>query len=257
MLAVLTLWTAGVAASAAVVLSPVDVTLDLPWGGGDQQPTPAPVDASQVNAAYADVAAARRAAAAHVDAELRAAVRVAPLVAGLRSPQTVDATLDEVPVVTELVARVDPDRGEPLLDALDESLDRAETAVAAVRGDVATGSWQDEFLAAQLDVVEALRTWNAASREVHDVVAQRWELWTELVAEAAVLDEDRWLYRTEEEAAGTWEIAVDDRLDDLATATAALEEAAAARDDAAAVVDAADAHAAAVFADRPTPSPTP
>lgn len=256
MLAVLTLWTAGVTASAVVALGPV-----APWGAdgaeeGDGAST-APVDAAAVNAAYAAVAEARRVVAAHVDAELRAAVRVAPLVAGLRAPDSVDATLEEVPVVTELFARVDPAEGNPLLDDLEATLDSAEEAVAEVAGAVAPESWQAEFLAAQLDVVAALREWNAASRDVHAVVTERWELWSGLVEEAAVLDEDRWRYRTEEEAAGTWEIAVDGRLDDLAAATTALEEAAAARDDTAAEVEAADARAAEVFADRPAPAPSP
>ena len=219
-------------------------------------PSPTVVDAAAVNDAMAAVADARQAAAEQVDAELRAAVRVESMAMGLRSPSTVDTTLEEVPAVAALVEQTDPAHGVAALDRLDASLEAARDAVGATLAEVDRGSWQQDFLTAQRDVLDALATWGEASRDVHRVVDDNWELWQQVVAGAAALEENRWRYRTEEEAAGTWEIEVDDHLDPLADASAALAAATDARDDAATAVTAADQHAAEVFADRPTEQPS-
>ena len=128
--------------------------------------------------------------------------------------------------------------------------------MTATLDEVDAGSWYEEFLTAELEALDALGTWSQASRDVHRVVVDNWELWSEVVADAAALDENRWRYRTEEEAAGTWEIEVDDHLDALADATAALGAATDARDEAATAVVAADQRAADVFAERPSEQST-
>ncbi len=220
-------------------------------------PSPTAVDAAAVNDALAAVAAARGAAAAHVDAELRAGLRVEPLAQGLRSPSSVDATLEEVPSVTTLLDRVDPAAGDALLDDLDAALVAADEALVRTAGQAAAGSWQAEFLAAEQQVVAALGTWAGASRDVHDVAVATWPLWRDVVAAAATLDENRWRYRSEEEAAGTWEIEVAGDLDELSAAASSLTVAATSRDEAAAQVAAADERAAAVFARRPGEQATP
>ncbi len=223
-------------------------------GGG---PSPTTVDAAAVNDALAAVAAARGDVAAHVDAELRAGVRVEPMAMGLRSPSSVDATLEEVPTVVALFDRVDPAAGAALLDRLDAALAAADRALVDTAAQTEPASWQAEFLAAEREVVGALTTWAGASRDVHVVAVERWPLWREVVAAAATLDDDRWRYRSEEEAAGTWEIEVADDLGALTDAATALTTASTARDDAAALVAAADERAAAVFARRPVTQATP
>lgn len=225
-------------------------------GADAEAPTP-PVDAAAVNDALGAVAAARGDAATQVDAELRAGVRVEPMVVALRSPSTVDATLEEVDAVAALLDGVDPAAGDVLLDRLDAALGTADDALVATSGQAAPDSWQAEFLAVEREVVAALGAWAAASRDVHGVAATHWPLWRDVVARAATLHDERWRYRSEEEAAGTWEIAVADDLGTLNDASAALALAAAARDDAAALVAAADERAAAVFARRPAAQATP
>ena len=219
-------------------------------------PTPT-VDAAAVNDAMAAVADARRVAAEQVDAELRAATRVDPIVAGLRSPSSIDQTLEEVPAVVTLFERADPAAGVAVLDRLDTALATAEAAITDAAAQVGPETWQARFLTAQREVLVALEEWSAASREVHRVVQEHWELWQGVVDAAAALDENRWLYRTQEEAAGTWEIEIGDQLEPLAAAAAALGAATDARDEAATAVTAADARAAEVFAARPTPGSTP
>lgn len=221
-------------------------------GSGGADPSPS-VDASAVNDAMAAVADARRVAAEQVDAELRAAVRVEPVAVSLRSPSAIDATLEEVPEIVTLFERAEPAAGEATLDRLDAAVVTAEEAIADAAAQVGPDTWQADFLAAQRDVLAALETWSAASRDVHQVVLEHWELWQEVVDAAAALHENRWRYRTEEEAAGTWEIEVGDELDPLAAAAAELGPVTDARDEAATIVTAADAHAAEVFAARPTP----
>jgi hypothetical protein len=178
------------------------------------------------------------------------------LALGLRSPSSVDATLEEVPTVAALLDQVDPAAGDALLDRLDTSLVAADDALVRTEGQAAPGSWQADFLAAEREVVAALDAWSRASRDVHAVAVANWQLWRDVVGEAAVLDEDRWRYRSEEEAAGTWEIAVAGDLDALAAAATSLTELATARDEAAARVETADARAAEVFARRPTEQAT-
>lgn len=214
------------------------------------------MDAAAVNEAMAAVAEARAVAAEQVDAELRAAVRVAPLAMGLRSPSSIDETLDEVPAVAALFDRVDLAAGEPALDRLDTALDAAQGAVATTLDEADAGSWQAEFLTAQGEILDALEAWTQASGDVHEVVIQHWELWQEVVADAAALDENRWRYRTPEEAAGTWEIEIGDELQSLTDASAEVGVAADARDEAATEVVAADRAAAEVFAQRPTEQPS-
>lgn len=214
--------------------------------------TAAPVDASEVNDAFAALTDARGAAATAVDTELRAGVRVAPLAAGLRSPSTVDTALEDVPQAVTLFDRVDPDDVAPVLTRLDEALDRADAAGAAAR-DVATeGSWEARFLDAQAEAVTTLRTWNDASRAVHAVADDNWELWQQVVDAAAVFDENRFRYRTPEEAAATWEIEQGQATDQVMAADTELTGAATARDDAADAVAAADERVVEVFGERPS-----
>lgn len=227
--------------------------------GGDATATPSPtaVDASAVNNALAAVATARGAVAAHVDAELRAGVRVEPLVLALRSPSSVDSMLEEVPGVSALFDQVDPAAGEGLLDRLDMTLVAADDALVRTAEQADPVSWQADFLAAEREVIASLGAWSRASRDVHGVAVAHWPLWRDVVAAAATLDENRWRYRSEEEAAGTWEIEVAGDLDALAAAATSLTEVATARDEAAALVAAADARAAEVFARRPSEQATP
>lgn len=220
-------------------------------GAGEAEATPT-VNAAAVNAALSEVADARAAAADRVDAELRAGVAVEPLAVALRSPSDVDTALEEVPALVARFEQVTPADAKAALDRLDEALAAAEQAVQATRAQAPADSWQADYLAAQAGVLQALGEWSTASRRVHRVAAEHWELWSGVAADAAVLDEDRWRYRTQEEAAGTWEIEVADRLADLATASAAIGDVATVRDEAAVAVDTADRRAAEVFAERPT-----
>ena len=222
--------------------------------GPEASPSPT-VDASAVNDAMAAVADARRVAAEQIDAELRAAVRVEPMAAGLRSPSSVDATLQDVPGVVVLFERADPTGGAAVLDRLDAALAAAEPALQDAAGQVGPGSWEERFLAAQRDVVASLTAWSSASRGVHVVVQEHWDLWSGVVEAAAALDENRWRYRSVEESAGTWEIEIDDQMESLTAAAATVADAAEARDEAATAVTAADDHATEVFENRPTQAP--
>jgi hypothetical protein len=249
--------TALLSLSAAVVAA-VGVGVLAMDVGTEPQPTPSPsasvavVDASDVNDAFAALAEARGPAATVVDAELRAGVRIGPMFAGLRAPSSVDATLDEVPQTVALFQRVAPSDAPPELDRLDEVLDRAEGAVAAARDVAPGGSWEARFLEAQAEAVVALRGWNEASRDVHDVVEENWELWQQVLDAAVTFDENRFRYRTPEEAAATWEVEQGDAAGRVMEADAALTRAATARDEAAASVAAADERVAEIFAERPS-----
>lgn len=220
-------------------------------------PSPTTVDAAAVNAALATVADTRAVAAGHVDAELRAAVRVEPLAQSLRSPSSIDESLEDVPGVAVLLQQVDTAAGDAVLDDLDAALDGAATAISQTAAMADPGSWQVEFLTAQGEVVTALQGWAAASRDVHALAVEHWPMWQDVLEEAAVLDENRWRYRSPEEAAATWEIEVADVVEPLAAAHATVTAAAEGRDAAAAEVASADRAAAEVFDRRPTEQATP
>lgn len=239
---------------AACLLSTVALAACTSSQTPDATPSPT-VDAATVNHAMAAVSDSRRVAAEQVDAELRAAVRVEPLAMELRSPSSVDAALEEVPAVVAMFERTDPAEGAAALDRLDAALEAGQDAVTGTLAEVDPGSWHDEFLIAQQEVLAALAVWSQASREVQGTVEANWELWQQVVADAVALDENRWRYRTPEEAAGTWEIEVGGDVDELAEASAALGDATDARDEAATDVAAADRRAAEVFADRPSEQP--
>lgn len=216
------------------------------------EPAPEKVDASAVNAAMAAVADARQAVDAQVDPAQRVAVRMPDVAAALRSPSSVDETLETVAPLAAAAESVDPATFVTRLDALDAALADAGVALTRTAADLEAGSWEANFVSAQSGVVVALEAWSAATRTTAGVIAGHWDVYASTAAAAAVLDENRWRYRSREEAAATWEIEIRDDLDALAAAAAALEPALPAREQAAAAVIEADEHAAAVFSARPT-----
>lgn len=212
---------------------------------------PGRVDASEVNAAMAEVSRTRQQVAAAIDPAQRVAVRLPDIVAGMRSPSSVDDVLEQVPAVAGAAAGVDPATFTPRLDELDAALEAAREALDDVAPELQPDSWQAQFVTAQAEVVGALGRWSEASRTAAQPLAAQWEVYARVAEAAATLDEDRWLYRSPEEAAGTWEIAIADDLAPLEAATEAVAPTLPPRDEAAAAVAAADDEAEAVYAARP------
>ncbi len=214
-------------------------------------PAPASSEAGRVNDAMTTVAAERVEVEGIVTRMVEAAGRVEPLASELRSPAAVDAALERVPSTLAAFDQLSPAAAAAAVDELELAIGRAAGIVDAAIAVEAEGSWEREFLGAQRSVLDALAGWSATNATVVAELDSRWATWDELVREAAVLDENRWRYRTTEEAAGTWEVENGGRVAGVREASAVLPSAVELLASAAAKVGAADDRAAEVFRARP------
>ena len=197
----------------------------------------------------------RRATADELLAAVVASVReVDAIVSGLRQPDSVDAARDTWGGVDRAFKRAKPAELRPALVELALAVDRARGTLHRARPEL-TSEWQVRYLDAEDAVLVAIREYAEASDEFGQTVVRHYETYRGLHERTAVFVEQRWFYRTSEEAADAYELAVQPLLSDLASAQAAIADARRPRDDAAQAVNEAVEAADEVWRSRPTEAP--
>lgn len=220
-------------------------------------PTPTPVvddrgvTFDDLRAAVADVAAAQDDADDGVNRALEATRAMDRSVVNFLDPERIDDQVERWPDVRAVVdaAALTGLRDEFIEVAL--TTDRARTALSRAEARV-DGDWEERYLAAQDDVLLAVRSYAEEADRVAQLLERHAGTYAFFLAQNVDFVERRFFFRTAEEAADAYATEVDARLDDLATAQREL----AAQVDAwrAAGIDVNDATAAAsrVYDERPS-----
>ncbi|MBW3657672.1 MAG: hypothetical protein KY457_03475 [Actinobacteria bacterium] len=221
-------------------------------------PSPAPDRAEQlaeVTAAVADVAAAQAAADPLLASALSGVREVDFLVARLRDPATVDTAKDAFPRVRSAVEAVDLAPLRPAIREIAFAVDHARAALAVAERDAPT-AWEARYLAAEDRTLVAVRTYAAEADALAQVLERYWPTYLEVADVTGTFVEERWLYRSSDEAAAAYEVELAPHLPELATAQERIAEFRERRDAAARDVNEAVADTREVFRSRPTDDPT-
>lgn len=221
-------------------------------------PSPGPARAEQlaeVTAAVADVAAAQGAADPLLVSALTGVREMDVLVSRLRDPATVDAAKDEWERVRSAVEAVDLSPLRPAIREIAFAVDRARAELAVAGRDAPT-DWEAEYLAAEDRTLLAVRTYAQEADALAQVLERYWPTYVAIADLTGGFVERRWVYRSSEEAAAAYEVAISRHLADLARAQERVAEFRERRDDAARAVNQAVAATREVFRRRPTEEPT-
>lgn len=236
------------------------VALGLVACVGPPAATATDVDTRGVELARVDRAmqavAERQATAEQLAADALGAVRdLDHAIESLRDPDRIDDLRERWPTVRPALDELDGPALTAAADDLRAAVDEARTAVARAR-DTLDDEWEAAYVAVQDDVLTAVRAHALATSELAAALERHRPVYEALVAEAATSVADRWLHRTETEAADAFEVAVAPHRTALDTARRELGAATQARRATATGVNAAADRAAAVWADRPAGRPT-
>lgn len=211
-------------------------------------------DVDDLRTEIAAVARAQRTSDERLAAALDAVRRMDGLVSGLRDPGRVDDAKEEWPAVDGAVGSVEAIRLRDGFVRLAREIDGARATLVAVLDDLPT-EWERRYLQAEDAVLVALRSYAETTDRLAQTLAQEWPVYAELRARTATFVEQRWFYRTSQEAADAYELAVGPVLGDLAAAQRAIAAAREERDDAAAAVNGATEAADDVWEARDAASP--
>ena len=205
---------------------------------------------ARVTDAVAEVADAQTATDPELASALAGAREVEVIVARLRDPETVDSAKDSWPRVDAAVQAVDLDPLRPAIREMAFAVDRARIALA--RASEAVGDdWEARYLAAQDDTLVAMRTYAEKADALAQVLERHWPTYQAVADLTGPFIEQRWLYRSPQEASAAYEVEITRYLDELGAAEDEIARYQAQRDDAARAVNAASKAAAEVFRDRP------
>lgn len=170
-------------------------------------------------------------------------------VEALRDPERVDAVKDDALVVAEAL---DASAVDDLRDRYREvafAVDDARNTLGRARREV-SDDWERQYLDAQDEVLSAVRDYAEEADALVQVIGTYWDVYAAVRDETATFVKQRWFYRTPQEAADAYELAISDHLDRLMKARATIAEFASRRDAAAVAVNQATADAAQVWASR-------
>lgn len=224
-----------------------------------QEPTPS-VDAEAVDELHARMADVAR-AQAEADRELAAAVEAVrqldSIIGGLRDPGRVDEAKESWPRVEAAWTAASTDGLREGLVELAESVDEARLALNRVREQVSGDEWPAAYLDAEDEVLRRTRAYAETADELARALVRYWPTYQGLYDRTARFVEQRWFYRTSQEAADAYELAVQPLLSELSAAQGSIADARDARDEAAREVNEAVASARGAWADRDPASPSP
>lgn len=196
----------------------------------------------------AEVAAAQSTADPLLADALAGVREIDAIVARLRDPATVDEAKDRMPRVEAAVGEVRIDEIRPAIRDIAFAVDRARASLATAVEDAP----QDEaaYLTAQDEALLAMRAYAEAADTLAQVLETHWPLYLSIRDSTATFVEQRWFYRTSEEAAQAYEVELAGRIGELATAQDEIRTFREVRDDAAEDVNATSREAAQVWRDR-------
>ncbi|MBW3662113.1 MAG: hypothetical protein KY469_03350 [Actinobacteria bacterium] len=224
------------------------------------QPT-APVDDTSIRVAalhdeMAEVAEHQQVADLALADALSAVRRLEEVVAQLRDPERVDDAQDTSEGVDAAFTGVDPARlRQPFID-LALAVDDARATLRSTR-EVLDEDWQRGYLDAEDQVLTAVRAYAETADKLVQVVVRHWPTFESAHAVAARFVEQRWFYRSAQEAADAFEVQIGDLLPRLNSAQREIAKFVAQRQDAARAVNEASETASRHWRRRPGGDPTP
>lgn len=231
--------------------------------GGDSAPpqATASVDDTSIRVAalhdeMADVAENQQVADPALADALSAVRRLDEVVAQLRDTERVDDAQDTWEGVDAMFTGVDPaGLRQPYID-LAFAVDDARATLRSTR-EVLDEDWQRGYLDAEDEVLTAVRGYAETADKLVQVVVRHWPTFESAHAVAARFVEQRWFYRSAQEAADAFEVQIGDLLPRLNAARREIAEFVAQRQDAAKVVNEASQTASRRWRERPGVDPTP
>lgn len=230
-------------------------------GAGVAAPTPPPVDDSAARIgtlrdAMDEVATLQRQADPALADALSAIRQLDDVVADLRDSERVDGVRDRWPRADAAFTSVQPDTlRQPLID-LALRADDARTALRAAR-QVLNEPWEDAYLDAEDEVLTTVRAYAESADKLAQVIARHWPIYEQAHALAAQFVEQRWFYRSSQEAADAFEVKVGGLLPQLAAARDEVGRFVDVREAAVEPVRDASATASEIWRERPEPGATP
>ena len=130
-------------------------------------------------------------------------------------------------------------------------VDDARTALATARTRL-DDPWERQYLAAEDDVLTAVRRYAEAGDRLAQILERHWATYAWFHAQMQSFVERRWQFRTDQEATDAFFVETDTRLDDLEVAQRQLRDVRAEREREASQVNEASADAEVVWGERPT-----
>lgn len=134
-------------------------------------------------------------------------------------------------------------------------VDEARTALATARTRL-DDPWEQQYLAAEDDVLMAVRRYAEAGDRLAQILERHWATYAWFHAQMQSFAERRWQFRTGQEATDAFFVETDTRLDDLERAQQQLRDVRAERERQASQVNEASASAEVVWRERPTEAPS-
>lgn len=134
-------------------------------------------------------------------------------------------------------------------------VDDARTALATARTRL-DDPWEQRYLAAEDDVLTAVRRYAEAGDRLAQLLERHWATYAWFHAQMESFVERRWQYRTDQEATDAFFVETDTHLDDLERAQQQLRDVRAEREREASQVNQASADAELVWRQRPTETPS-
>lgn len=231
------------------------VTVLLVGGCTDDGPEPRQVGPETIKALREEIAAVARSqrAADESMARVLSAVRELDIIIGaLRDPATVDRARGDFERVEQAVAAAAPeveDLRQPLIEVA-SAVDRARTILDEVR-DSEDDEWTVAYLDAEDEVLLQVRDYAETADALARALITHWPTYSALHEATATFVEQRWFYRTDQEAADAYELAISRLLRRLEVAQEEIGDAIQEREQAAAAVNQAAARARQVWNERP------
>lgn len=219
-----------------------------------EEPTVDPDAVQQVHARMADVAAAQREADRRLAAAVEAVRQLDGIISGLRDPARVDDAKGTWPRVESAWNGASSEGLREGLVDLAQAVDEARIALDRVRDEVRTEPWLVDYLAAEDEVLIRTRSYAETADRLAQALVHHWPTYADLHDRTARFVEQRWFYRTSQEAADAYELAVQPLLGELAAGQEAIASAREERDAAAHEVNEAVAAAREAWEAREEPS---
>lgn len=219
------------------------------------EPSVDPAAVQELHARMADVASSQSAADRRLAAAVEAVRQLDGIIVGLRDPEQVDEAKGTWPRVGAAWSAASPDGLRDGLVDLATAVDEARIALDRVRDRITDEEWLVEYLDAEDEVLRRTRSYAENADALARSLQRYWPTYEDLHDRTRRFVEQRWFYRTPQEAADAYELTVQPLLPELSAAQEAIAEARDARDDAARAVNGAVEAARDAWEYRPSPSP--
>ncbi len=223
------------------------------------EPSPSvdPETVQELHRRMADVAEAQRTADRGLASAVEAVRQLDGIVSGLRDPGRVDDAKDSWPRVSAAWGAASSEQLREGLVDLASAVDEARVVLDRVRDEAHSEPWLRDYLDAEDEVLVRTRSYAETADRLARALVRHWPTYTDLHDRTARFVEQRWFYRTSQEAADAYELAVQPLLGELASGQEAIAEAREERDAAAREVNESVAAATDAWSSRDDPTASP